>query len=298
MITGTGTQADPYTFNPAALTPQEVWADIKTILSKSYTEYGSLPAYTLDMNDVEPEISAAIPFTIGNLFGNGFSIKNLHSTADYAFSFAYRTQNIYDIHFENVYGVRLFGLAKTGGFPTDYRTRFYGITASGYFSSSDVVVGATSDKPTLLQLLVSPYSNKGCSFNVKAPNARLFHCGFRFSGLAEPTANSSLIIFEGKSLTYPGTSGSSSMDYGDRLIINNCLICGSMDKLIIESGKDNIINAAVPSLVAGSGTSMTVYNSTIATPTDGAQYLIGVTDEQLKDAAYLASIGFPIGVST
>lgn len=297
-ITGTGTQADPYTFDPSSMTASEVWTDFKTILAKGSSEYASLPAnYILDMNDVEPEINYTIPWTIGNLIGNNFRIRNLHSIADTVFYTDYRHQNIYDIHFENVYADRLFAMAATGSFPTDYRTRFYGVTTTGYFSTTDNVIGyipssGGGNRQTTIEMQISPYTNKGCGFNIQAPNGGLMNVGFYTTNI-----NSSLFIFEGKSLTYPGTSDGTTTELGDKLNINNCKITGKMNNLVVYSGKNNIIDAEVSnSFVGYSSVSMTVYNNLKAIPTFGSDYFIGVNEAQLKNARYLSNLGFPIGV--
>lgn len=298
-ITGTGTQADPYTFDPSSMTASEVWTDFKTILAKGSSEYASLPTnYILDMNDVEPEINYTIPWTTGNLIGNNFRIRNLHSIANTIFNTNYKHQNIYDIHFENVYAERLFTLAATGSLPVDYRTRFYGVTVTGYFSTTDNVIGYIPSPgggtlQTTIEMQISSYTNKGCGFNIQAPNGSLMNVGYYTSNI-----NSSLFIFEGKSLTYPGTSnGTTINERGDALNVTNCKITGEMNNLIVYSGKNNIIDTEVSnSFVGYSGVSMTVYNNLKATPTFGSDYLIGVNEAQLKNARYLSNLGFPIGV--
>lgn len=313
-ITGTGTQSDPFTFDPTGMTADEVWADFKRCLAKegylsesSYT-YCSLPEdYILDFNDVHDTIDN-IPININIIIGNGFTVKNLSSEWN-IFRFGNRwTHRLYDVSILNAYGYSLFYSAnESNTFQPDY---FYGCEISGVFTTpvAAFMAGNIGNRPTWY-FLESPYSRKGCGVSIEVLNGA-FICG----GASSPYCriDNTHITFKGKTFTYntdshahisPSSSYGGSWDGMDYIQSKNSLIEGEFDYLYLTGGTNSsVINVEMDStdgrLYCANISTGNIYNSDKATLTyaqPNAQ-LIGVTSEQMRDAQYLESIGFPIGV--
>lgn len=313
-ITGTGTQADPFTFDPTGMTADEVWADFKGCLAKAGSpdgspfKYCSLPEnYILDFNDVHDTIDN-IPININIIIGNGFTVKNLSSELN-IFRFGNRwTHKLYDVNVLNAYGYSLFSSLDTSdSFQSDY---FYGCVFTGIFTTPYAVImcGNVGYRPSY-QFLESPYSRKGCGINIECSNGA-FICG----GILSPYCriDNSHIIFKGKTFTYntnshayisPNGSSEGSWRGMDYIQSKNSLIEGKFDYLYLVGGTNSsVINVEMDStngkLYCANTSTGNIYNSDKATLTyaqPNAQ-LIGVTSEQMRDAQYLESIGFPIGV--
>lgn len=310
-ITGTGTQADPYTFDPTGMTASEIWDDFKTLMAKSTREYSSLPSnYILDFNNVNDTIISPILISTGYIIGNGFTIKNLTSTGslfEIGSSF-----DIYDLNLLNCYAYRLLTISDYGSqLPGVY---FYGCVITGSFTTPYAVFGKDEDTYTYshrnsVLFDESPYSRKGCGINIECNNGS-------FISAAQDnkfcTINNSHVIFKGKTFTsgdggthiyIDGQGTHYEYIYCDYVIAKNSLIEGKFDYLFLASNSTaNVINVDMDSTngkfyIQGPSTS-NIYNTdkaqlTYAQP--NAQ-LIGVTSEQMRDAQYLESIGFPIGV--
>lgn len=312
-ITGTGTQTDPFTFDPTGMTADEVWVDFKECLAKtgdsdvSQFSYCSLPEdYILDFNDVHDTIEN-IPININVIIGNGFTVKNLSGEWN-IFRFENRwTHKIYDVNILNAYGYSLFySLNSVHDFDPNY---FYGCVISGVFTTpyAAFMYGSSSYRPSWY-FLESPYSRKGCGINIECPNGALI-CAGSYSPYCR--ISNSHVIFKGKSFTYAtshasiSSDGSSSSDPSciDKIQLKNSLIEGEFDYLfLIDGTNSSVINVEMDStdgkLYCADVSTGNIYNSDKATLTyaqPNAQ-LIGVTSKQMRDAQYLESIGFPIGV--
>lgn len=76
--------------------------------------------------------------------------------------------------------------------------------------------------------------------------------------------------------------------------------CPAMRNLYIINGAANVYDGDLPQLTGVIGTASatypSVYNADSMPQFSGAANVLGVTEAQLRDPAYLASIGFPIGV--
>lgn len=321
-ITGDGTQSNPYTFDPEGLTPVEVWEHFLELIGKtqtgdlSPTTYGSLPTnYVLDMNEVDTDIDFIINIKIRYLNAQGFTIKNLRSSADYMFSFNEGICNqvvggknnvcniIYDLHLENLYGKKLF---TQGPGNTDYPQwcYFYGLIVSGYFTTTGTIIecaltssGAPRDKHYYLWSS-SGFTNKGCGFNVKVPNGHFIVA----HGVNNEIFQDCLIDFTSNSAFGPFVwSGTGSID-GLLFNLQNSLIQGRARQLYIATSDTSVINMTlVKSASSGyngaliiQNSPLTIWNSDKVARTGYASSGIGVTDTQMKDPAYLQSVGFPI----
>lgn len=322
-ITGDGRQSNPYTFDPEGLTPVEVWEHFLELIGKTQTgyshpdTYGLLPAnYVLDMNEVDTDIDFIIEIKIRYLNAQGFTIKNLRSSADYMFSFNEGICNqvvdgkndvcniIYDLHLENLYGKKLF---TQGWGSTDYPRRcyFYGLIVSGYFTTTGSIIecalrssGGPQDRHYYLWSS-SSFTNKGCGFNVKVPNGHFIVA----HGTDFEIFQDCLIDFTSKS-TF-GSSFWSGTGSPDGLLFNlqNSLIQGRARQLYIATSDTSVINMAIVKTTSSSdyngaliiqNSPLTIWNSDKVAQTGYASSGIGVTDAQMKDPAYLQSVGFPI----
>lgn len=313
-ITGTGTQADPFTFDPTGMTADEVWADFKGCLAKSgsvdtgYYKYCSLPEdYILDFNDVHDTVSM-IPININIIKGNGFTVKNISSEST-LFTISNVPHIIYDLSFLNMYGYSFLDTRQST--QTAFYMYFYGCVFTGIFTTSKYVIGNEENLTANRTYYIfdeSPYSRKGCGINIECSNG-----DFIVSGKTSPNCGiyNSHVIFKGKHFTWSNgahasisSSGSSSGDnVSDYIRSKNSLIEGEFDYLFLAGGTNSsVINVEMDStdgkLYCANTSSGNIYNSDKATLTyaqPNAQ-LIGVTSEQMRDAQYLESIGFPIGV--
>lgn len=312
-ITGTGTQSDPFTFDPTGMTADEVWADFKGCLVKegyqsenSYT-YCSLPEnYILDFNDIHDTIDN-VPININIIIGNGFTVKNLSSEFN-IFRFGNRwTHKLYDVNILNAYGYSLFRSAPIDdSLSPNY---FYGCVFTGIFTTHYAVMIYTyNDRRQTWYFLESPYSRKGCGINIECQNGALICAGH---STPYCRISNSHVIFKGKSFTYATTHASKSADgYSassptsvDNIQLKNSLIEGEFDYLyLIGETNSSVINVDMDSttgrLYCSATSTGNIYNSDKATLTyaEPNAQLIGVTSEQMRDAQYLESIGFPIGV--
>ena len=309
-ITGTGTQADPYTFNPSSMTASEVWADFKTILAKGSSEYASLPAnYILDFNDANDVISEQISISCGHIIGNGFTVKNLSSNGP-LFNIANRFE-IYDLNLLNCYAYRLLTLWDYyNSAPNVY---FYGCVITGSFTTPYAVIGGDSDSwlytnRNSVLFDESPYSRKGCGINIECANGSFISAAQKNNYC---TINNSHVIFKGKSFTSGAHSAHAYIDSQgthiptvccDIIKAKNSLIEGEFDYLYLASNsRANVINVDMDStngkMYAEGPSTSNIYNSDKAqlTYAQGTANITGVNNVQLKNARYLASIGFPIG---
>ena len=126
--------------------------------------------------------------------------------------------------------------------------------------------------------------NEGCSFNIVAQNGIAFATGY-YNHCAFEHAH---IMFNGKNLVYYRNS--------DGVTLNNCLLEGSIETVNYLLGANSVINVDCQS-----ATVYSIYDvKNILVNSDKCnsigEGLVAVTTSQLTDAAYLSSIGFPIGV--
>ena len=285
-ITGTGTQADPY--------KPTTWEEFLscTTTDSVYTE---LPegGGTFDMNDYYPEgIAETIPLR-GFISGNGWTIKNAACyTADAAFRISLNDTlgEISNLNFQNI-RYQPTGSGYRALFQTE-STTFSG-TAFKLCSFSGIADNTSSSGNGYTSLFgIDAYGTVyRCSFNIKTIgnsagtgttsgvgiamgmtaynnwNAKLQYCNIKISG--EEYWHG--VYLDISYLTGTGSSrisllhGNESVIDCEASVITNAY--GNQTKILINTGK---------------------YSGTIPSG------CIGVTTEQLKDAEYLASLGFPI----
>ena len=261
---GTGTQADPYI--------PTTWAEFVTAVGTSGAYVECEADAEWDMNDIAPEgISGYINIKCAELQGNGATIKNLYCT--YSGGFLQCTtanSKIYDINFLNFYIKGYFVYTST----TYY---FYGCRFSGLSELNSTSYCIFYGYPP--KFLVSPNTNKGCSFNIMAVSAALFDRGI---------FEDAHIKFKGKNLNL----NSATSDFK----LTNCLVEGEFERAYYVRASACIFNCTCNSI--GSLTYPDFNNTLVSTDTVESypSTAIAVTSEQLRDAEYLQSQGFPIGV--
>lgn len=319
-ITGTGTAADPYrpetweeilqcttadyvytvfpvkvSSTPTKDTTVKPWkkyfdasgnaiSEPKTSEIKNYYEN----TFLVDLNDYYPNgIPTAGIYLKGFIDGNGATIKNAHYDGDahaIIMSNAESKGKITYLNFTDFYfkatrrGATLIGVrtdaADNGTFSGE---AFYGCQFSGTLSSLDV------DYCAITQCGYNGYITS-CAYNVKGISRG---CNLD-TGNFVAQHRSCNIVYEAA--------------YGTQLSLVNCFVEGRTPHLDIYSvSASGLSNTSIVNLVTDSITYTNQKPSMILVNTDRYSGTlptgcIGVTDEQLRDPVYLASISFPIGV--
>ena len=278
-MTGTGTSSDPYVIH-AEDTLKQKWSDFITAIGTSGA-YVQCPSEVWDMNEIYPSgWNTQSRIRAFRVYGNGLIIRNLYSTCSTTyglFRIDSSTGYIYDLTFQNLY---YSGSEPCfGGSPNNSITTFSRCSFSGIIDSN--VLFAAGNK-----LIFNTKDGKGCSFNLKFNNGAKFHDG-----------DYDFTILSGKIVL----SGNSNARSSRRIIMNNCLVNGVLPfYLFTIAGKYNVFDMNISNgqiLSDSSELTASIINSDkIAEGASIAQSLIQVTESQMKNAEYLESIGFPIGV--
>lgn len=290
-MTGTGTQADPYIV--------DTWADFVTAVGKSDVYVECAEGTVWDMNDIAPDgINSKINIYAKSISGNGAIIKKTYFTSNGSFFFANST---------SVTGVDfLDSLIESGTFiyragaATFQECRFSGIIQDSTFFYN------TANSSAYI---------KRSSINLQFQGNSLLCCGYYVgNGIGGRP-----IICENCNVRLSGSSTNSSTitsydsNYKYNLItFENCLISGvnPFKYLYVSwawSSGTYSSKYSVFDIVCSSGqfiTNAPRYSSIVnciinSDKLNGATVdtaIKKVTDDQLHDASYLQSIGFPIGV--
>lgn len=290
-MTGTGTQADPYIV--------DTWADFVTAVGESDAYVECAEGTVWDMNDIAPDgISSRINIYAKSINGNGVIIKKLYFTSNASFFFANST---------SVTGVDfLDSLVESGTFiyrsgaATFQECRFSGIIQDSTFFYN------TANSSAYI---------KRSSINLQFQGNSLLCCGYYVGN----GTGGRPIICENCNVRLSGSSTNSSTitsydsNYKYNLItFENCLISGvnPFKYLYVSwawSSGTYSSKYSVFDIVCSSGqfiTNAPRYSSIVnciinSDKLNGATVdtaIKKVTDDQLHDASYLQSIGFPIGV--
>lgn len=293
-MTGTGTQADPFIVDN--------WPDFVTAIgtTDAYVEFPD-GGGVIDMNNVAPTGIPEITLACASIEGNDWIIQNLYCKGHRGFSTVRgKYVSIDKLHFLDFYfddqGERiqygtLFSNSETErqGYYFN-ECQFSGIMNCTYYDSS-----APNRNNSLFAQ--DNYWMKcrviRCSFNVRLDghalllsggiytheDNRVEYCNVKVSG------NSPLWTIDGdyRNCLISGDSIATSFDAkrgsANFNVINADFSGAGSFECVGRSGAVNLIN-----------TDLLPSGATIGTG------FIGVTTEQLHDAAYLASLGFPIGV--
>lgn len=283
-MTGTGTQDNPFV-------PSN-WNEFVTAIQTTDAYIECPENVVWDMNNVMPQgLSSTITINASRVKGNGLNIRNLRSNIT-VFNLPLQS-NLYDISFENLYIENSFCngsyYVRDGGF---YGCMFTGINTGNNSLFTGRIENSYGVLIGRVNYGVSPYSNKGCGFNIQSKQAPLFK-GTRT--IDEYNYNSiniedSHIIYNGKNIAYKSASG------GQQYVVclKNVLIEGKMDEVTNIVAKNSIFNCECSKIESNSFITSIVNTELCSIYPSSA---IGVTSEEMKDSSYLYNLGFPIGVA-
>lgn len=237
-----------------------------------------------DMNEIAPEGIAGFPILSAEVRGNGTEIRNLRvaSSIDLGGGGNFY-QSIAALHFTNFVSESGSFFGASGAARQGPHTEFAGCKFSGLLPQNaqyfcEVAGGSHDTRPTDFMrcsfAIEFGYNNewyatqitrngtiKYCRLNIQLPNGALFY----------PNASWSYIRVD----------------------------CPAMQLLHLGGAVANVYDGDLPQLTNAMGTGETypsVFNKDTMPQFSGVTNVIGVTEAQLRDPAYLASIGFPIGV--
>lgn len=292
-MTGTGTQSDPFIVDN--------WEDFVTAIgtADAYVEFPD-GGGVIDLNDIAPTGIPEISVSCKSIKGNDWIIRNLYCKGHAGFITQYgKYVSIDRLHFLNFYfddeGKAVNKGTVFGNSGDDrqgyyfYECQFSGIMNCTYYNSDVYERNGlfVQDNYWLKCRLIR------CSINVKLDGYAVL-------------LNGSTYIHEDNRVEYcnikvSGNSPAWTID-GD---YRNCLISGdsvaTAFDVIRGSANFNVINVDFSGADSFNCTGRSDAINLIDTDllpsgaTIGTGF-VGVTTEQLHDATYLASLGFPIGV--
>lgn len=263
-MTGTGTQADPYIVDS--------WSDFVTAVGTSGAYVETAPGLTWDMNDIAPEGVEGIRISCASLKGNGLEIEALRASGD-ILTMTRRT-SISGLSIESFIGNGLFRVNDSSS--SWFSTTITDCSFSGAISGQYVI--------TSFYGVDSELNAERCGISVKGDN-------LTWSNRQNNRFKDSNIYFQGDSINV--------------LKCNNCAVAGaisgaSAQTIYSSSSSINLHgNANVTWGYFSAEAAVSVFNKDMLPNSSGnTNYKIkAVTDAQMRDAAYLESLGFPIGVT-
>ena len=273
FVTGTGTQADPYICGN--------WDELISVstTASNYIKMADSDSRTIDFNSIYPDGLNSNIILYGNIDFNGWTLTNLYIPSNqYKITFGgTQTANncfIKNLNFTNFLkrgSGEIFYVISSS--PSNFK-QFYNCVFSGEFDN-----GVSNDSAYLCKC---PMYN--CSVNV----------------VSNSTGYIYLTTIKGENCWFNVAGKMNRLYIG---ATDNCLISGSITtsdtiSLSINNGSVRYsvfdINANGTLYTANGTTS--IYNSEKISLRSEYSYMIGVTSEQMINAEYLQSIGFPIGV--
>lgn len=266
-ITGTGTQADPYIV--------DTWEDFVTAVGTTGAYVEVVPGTVWDFNDIAPEQAPSIGITALHIDGKGLVIKNPRIYG----SFITFTTDSNTITVENM---------KIEDFLADGTVLNKGTGTRQVYCENVVISGVQSSGSTLVHSAgkggntFRANENGGCGFSVECRG------GDFISG-------DSYFNFEDSIFTLSG--GHIGHSTGTLPWLYNSYVTGECDAVYMRYDSQNVVvNCVTPIAYIRDAGHNIIVNSDRCEDVSGN--CTAVTDEQMKDAAYLSSIGFPIGVSS
>lgn len=264
MITGTGTQADPYIV--------DTWEDFVTAVGTQGAYVEVVPGAVWDANDIAPEGMPTVNVNAVHIDGKGLEIKN-----------ARIDQIFFDCVSINASGITVENISVTN-FLASSAVIYKRGTYSLYFKNL-VLSGIQTSGNTIYRYAGNPIyfrSNElnGCGFFID------YSGGDMMNDYAQIGYKDCIFYLDGN-----GYLGTSSTTYFNA---ENCYVYGKIKEChFYSSSAKNIINAYADLIANGNANVAIINGDKCNNITTGTT----VTDEQMRDAAYLNSIGFPIGVS-
>lgn len=262
-MTGTGTQADP--FRPTN------WDEFVTAV-ETQDSYVECPENAVwDMNEVAPQgIERTITIKASVINGNGLTIRNLRHNATVLKNYEHTpNKTISNIKFENIYGKGNFFSKSSADIIIFDKCVFNGINIG-----KNIYIFEGSGANTFF---------KQCGFNFEGNDCGLFY------GYYDKTLRiiDSHIVFNGLSLSYLENSGSVGAYF------DNCLVEGKFSNIIGLFASFCIFDCECNLWIMEEKTNCIINSDKSANYGSGFK---AVSTEQLHDAPYLRSLGFPIGV--
>ncbi len=286
-VTGSGTQQDPYIV--------ENWEDFLSVKASNFTHYIKFADTTnkvIDFNDIQPE-GYNSPITMSGYFDfNGWEFRNMkfNNTSS---CFEYSTIGGTNHPILELKSLKL----------TNFVWDASGTSRYLFFQYSTSPTSSTACKVYDVRINgeITTYNNNGIFLfhNMYTPECNII---LNISLINNTNSNLGLRMY----LFGDGIQNSNIKVVGTGLVsltlgtIKKSLIQGEMDcdsnNRVLYFGNDsnsNVILLETSSNVSYSG-GISIFNSDIAPNIVETTYLKGCTTEQLKDPAYLASIGFNI----
>lgn len=294
-LSGSGTQADPYIFNSfLELLEEQLDPDY---LATDYYRYGGT-ATEEDFNDIAPQGVTETIEIRGNVDFNNLTLSNIRAAVNKVISI---NGTIKNVKFKNVVWT-----------PTGAAYFIYRASAINNQEYSNISISmeiedtlATSES---MYIFYSGTSNvclcNQWSINLKGTVIRnsatnTFCIFFGSFNAKDINVNFDDLVLQG---TYPYASVGYQTNSVSGIHLLGCYIGGKItcNKLRDIGGGDkravlNIFNVETSGVIEHTGYGKTIFNSTKATNAvaDATHNFIGVTDQQMQDASYLQSIGFP-----
>ena len=269
---GTGTQADPYIVDnyPDFVTAAET--------DQAYVEF--VPNTKIDMNSVSPLGVGQLTLKCRSIDGKGSEITDLFCNDNNYIYFdrSGKSCDISHLKLTNFICERTLIYCNAGSL-TFKECIFSGIRL-GQSSAYTVIYANTSSGSSAS--LVFTADNLGCALTIDAPD--MSFCNGYYSHC--PSFYNSNLKINCNSLVYSPNNS---------IYLENSYLSGNIKYANAIRSKYSVINTASDSVTAYSAGSIikTLVNSDKAEIVD--QYFDSVTSEQMRDAEYLQSIGFPIG---
>lgn len=264
-ITGTGTQADPYIV--------DTWTDFVSVFNEN-NKYITFPADTVfDFNEIQ-NYSRKLTGRYNTVLGNGVNFRNIMLETG-AFISATNKNTFDNIHFTNLYftgDASFISSSNNNDWCYFINCQFAGVfQGNSKFNNS-------GDKLYFGKNLTSV----GCGINLKLSEQAVFRA----------TAYSCYCYNCQLTLDCESSATDRSFDIYNSLIEGNI---GGANRSIWAV--NCIVNADIETTLTNSNTSsISVLNSDKIKTGGSSSGFATVTAEQLQNAAYLSSIGFPIGV--
>ena len=264
-MTGTGTQADPYIVDN--------WADFLTAAGTSgaYVEFAENTVIDMDTNYSEG-ISSTITINCASIDGKNSQINNLY-LIDNAYLYFASTCTVKNIS--------LLDMRRDG----NSGTTFY---LYGDAVLSNCIITGTFGGSNMFDAPAARNINC-CSITAQLQEGCAFTKGSRYEDTRCLHLNDSILRVSGNPLL--------TGQYR-KFVLDNSMITGKLPTNAFYKITSSIINCDVPdstSITANSGKGY-INSDLFGTGVTVDSHFVSLTDEQLQDAEYLESIGFPIGV--
>lgn len=294
-LSGSGTQADPYVFNSfLELLEEQIDPDY---LATDYYRYGGSAAEE-DFNNIAPQGVTETIAIRGNIDFNNLTLSNIRAVVSKVISI---NGTIKNVKFKNVVwtptGVSYFIYRDSAIANQEYSNISISMEVEDTLASTEYMcifyVGTSTAclcnqwsinlKGTVIR------DSTTCGFSIFYGACNVKDVNINFDDLVMMGNNQYASI--GYTVSSTGGIHLLGCYIGGKITCNKLRDIGGGDRRAVF----NIFNVETPGVIEHTGYGKTIFNSTKATNTvtDTTHNFIGVTDQQMQDASYLQSIGFP-----